>query len=222
MDPTLSIALLWIGFTATHLGLASLRVEPVLRGRLGDTGFLAFYSAVALAFFVPLVWVYFDHRHAGAWLWQLSVGSGLRAVLYLAMGLAVLVVVAGASNPSPASIAPGSSEVRGVYRITRHPVVIGTGMLMALHLVANGSSADLAFFGGFVLFAVLGAWHQDGRKLATAGDGFRRFHAETSFLPFARAGAWRGLLEVSPLAWGVSLLAVLGIRWLHPLGIWPH
>ena len=36
MSPTLSIVLLWAAFTATHLGLASARVEPKLRAKLGN------------------------------------------------------------------------------------------------------------------------------------------------------------------------------------------
>ncbi len=222
MHPTVWILVLWFAFTATHLGLASVRVEPALRERLGPGPFLGLYSLVALVFFVPLMWIYFGNRHAGEWMWFVPVGPGLRVVLYALMTLAVVVVVAGVLNPSPASIAPGSGAVRGVYRITRHPVVLGTGLLMALHVLPNASLADLAFFGGFVAFTVLGAWHQDARKLAGGDATFRDFHAATTFLPFARPSAWRGLLEIPPLPWAISLAAVLGMRWLHPNGLWPH
>jgi len=60
------ILLLWAAFTATHLGLASVRVEPRLRAKLGDGPFLGLYSLVALAIFIPLVWIYLANRHAGA------------------------------------------------------------------------------------------------------------------------------------------------------------
>ncbi|MDX1648653.1 MAG: NnrU family protein, partial [Myxococcota bacterium] len=85
MRETVWIVLLWIGFTATHLGLASRRVEPALERRLGRAAFLGLYSLVAFALFVPLVWIYFDHRHAGPWLWFVPVGPGLRIVLYAVM-----------------------------------------------------------------------------------------------------------------------------------------
>ena len=85
MSATATIAALWIVFTATHLGLASVRVEPGLRKRLGDSGFLGLYSVVALASFVPLCSVYFGNRHADGWLWQVSVGPGTRVALYLGM-----------------------------------------------------------------------------------------------------------------------------------------
>lgn len=223
MTPTLWILLLWLVFIGGHLGLASVRVEPVLKEKLGEPAFLGLYSLVALASFVPLCWIYFDNRHAGEWLWHVPVGPVLRVALYVAMGLALLLLVAGVLRPSPASIGagPASGEVRGALRITRSPLVLGTGLLMALHLIPNASTADVAFFGGFTVFAFLGAWHQDARKLAYEVQGFAEFHARTAFWPFARGG-WRGLTELGALVWLVTAVAFLGIRWLHPLPLWPH
>jgi uncharacterized membrane protein len=219
MSPTLSIALLWLAFTATHLGLASVRVEPKLRARLGDVGFLVLYSAVALALFVPLVTIYFGNRHAGPWLWVVPVGPVLRALLYLGMTLGVILAVGSLLRPSPASLVPNApSEVRGVYRVTRHPLVLGLALVWALHLVPNASTADVAFFGGFVLFSLAGARHQDARKLAAGDPKFREFHAATSFLPFGRGAS--GLAELPPLVVALGVVAALGIRWLHG-SLWP-
>jgi uncharacterized membrane protein len=216
------VLLLWIGFTATHLGLASVRVEPRLRARMGDLPFLGLYSAVALAFFVPLVWFYFGHRHQGDPLWVVSVGPVLRVVLYAAMTVAVALVLAGVLRPSPASIAPGEARVEGAFRVTRHPLVLGVGLLMLLHTIPFGYPTDLAFFAGFVVFTLAGAWHQDRRKLRAGSDAFRAFHAGTRFLPFSGGtAALRGLAEIPLWIWGAAVAAALAIRWIHPLGIWP-
>lgn len=221
MTETVWIVLLWIAFTATHLGLASTRVEPALRARLGRAGFLGLYSLVAFAIFVPLMWVYFGHRHAGPWLWFVPVGPGLRVVLYAVMTFGVILVAGSLARPSPAAIVPGEAAPRGVYRITRHPMVMGLAVVFGAHLVPNGSAADVAFFGGFVVFSLLGAWHQDARKLAGGEEAFRRFHAETSFLPFGRRGSLRGVREIPPAVVVAGVVAALGIRWLHG-SIWPH
>jgi uncharacterized membrane protein len=219
MSPTLSIALLWVAFTATHLGLASVRVEPKLRARLGDAGFVVLYSVVALALFAPLVTIYFGNRHAGPWLWVVPVGPVLRVLLYLGMTLGLILTVGSLLRPSPASLIPNApSEARGVYRITRHPLVLGLALVWALHLVPNASTADVAFFGGFVLFSLAGAWHQDARKLHAGDAKFRAFHAATSFLPFGRGVS--GLTDLPPLVVAIGVLAALGIRWLHG-SIWP-
>jgi uncharacterized membrane protein len=220
MSPTVSIVLLWIAFTATHLGLASVRVEPKLRAKLGDAGFLGLYSVVALALFVPLVTIYFGNRHAGPWLWTVEVGPVLRVLLYLGMTLGLILAVGSLLRPSPASLVPNApAEVRGVYRVTRHPLVLGLALIWALHLVPNASTADVAFFGGFLLFSLAGAWHQDARKLHAGDAKFREFHAATSFLPFGRGVA--GLADLPPLVIALGLLAALGVRWLHPGPLWP-
>jgi uncharacterized membrane protein len=221
MTVTHEIALLWAAFTATHLGLASVRVEPRLRAKLGDAAFLGLYSLVALAIFIPLVRVYFANRHAGAWVWSIEVGTPLRAALYAAMTLGVVMTIGAILRPSPAALAPGaSSEVAGLYRITRHPMVMGLVLLFALHLVPNASGADVAFFGGFVVFSLLGAWHQDARKLHAPPPGFREFHERTAFLPFARAGWLQGVREIPALVWLLGIAASGLARWFHPRGLW--
>lgn len=221
MSTAVALSLLWLGFIGTHIALADDKVEPGLRARLTDQGFLGVYSLVAFAFFVPLVWIYWTNRHAGEWLWVVSLGPVARGLLYATMTFALGLLVAGSVRPTPASVAPGEASVEGATRITRHPVVMGIGLLMGLHVIPNGNTADLAFFGGFVALGLVGAWHQDKRKLAYGDPAFLEFHAATAFLPFAGKGSLRGLAEIPVWVWAVSLLAMLGMRWLHPGGIWP-
>ena len=221
MSPTASIVLLWTAFTTTHLGLARVSVEPRLRARLGDTGFLGLYSLVALALFIPLMTIYFSNRHAGPWLWVITVGPVLRVLLYLGITLGIVLTVGSLIRPSPASIVPGgSAEVQGVYRVTRHPFVLGLAIVWTLHLIPNASTADVAFFGGFLVFSFLGAWHQDARKLFAGEATFRGFHAGSSFLPFWRGG-FGALAQIPPLVWALGVAAAIGIRWLHG-SLWPH
>jgi uncharacterized membrane protein len=220
MSPTVSIVLLWAAFIATHLGLASVRVEPKLRTRLGDVAFLGLYSVVALAIFVPLMTIYFGNRHAGPWLWLVTVGPVLRALLYLGMTLGLVLAVGSLLRPSPASLVPNApAEVRGVYRVTRHPLVLGLALIWALHLIPNASTADVAFFGGFLAFSLAGARHQDQRKLHAGDAKIREFITATSFLPFGRG--FGGLADLPPLVIALGVVAALGVRWLHPGPLWP-
>jgi len=126
-------------------------------------------------------------ERGGALLWAVVLSPWLRGLLYAGITAAFVLVVAGATTPSPLAVTGGPPEPRGVQRITRHPVFMGIGLWALLHLVPNGYASDVAFFGGFVLFALLGSWHQDRRKLATAAEAFRSFHAGTAFLPFTAA-----------------------------------
>lgn len=208
---------LWLLFAATHMGLSSQRLRPRLVAALGARAFLGLYSLVALAIFVPLVASYFAHKHAGPFLWYLGASPAVRWPVYAGMGVAFVLTLGGLLTPSPASLGGGRLELRGVLRLTRHPVFMGVGLFGLLHLVAaRVNAAELAFFGSFPLFALLGCRHQDRRKLASAGPAFARFHAATSFLPFAGPGRWLGLSEM-PLAIALGVAAALLVRlYVHP------
>jgi uncharacterized membrane protein len=212
----LAIAALWLLFAATHMGLASRSLRPRLVAALGPRGYQGLFSLVALASFVPLVSLYFRSQHAGPHLWYLGQHAGVRWLGYAGMALALTLMLGGLLRPSPAGMVPGRAEVKGILRVTRHPLFMGAGIFGLVHLlVANLNAAELAFFAGFPLFAVLGCRHQDQRKLAGGDESYRRFCAETPFLPFGRAGALQGLRE-SPLALALGVGAAVLLRWFHP------
>jgi len=216
MSPAITIALLWLAFAVTHMGLSSLPVRSRLVARLGTGLFQGLYSLIALAIFVPLVRTFFAHKHVGRWLWVVERGPALRWPMYVGMAVAFVLLVAGLVRPSPAGIVPGEARVDGVYRLTRHPTFMAIAIFGALHCIPNSSAADVAFFGGGALFALVGAWHQDRRKLALGVPGFREFHAATPFLPFTGPETLRGLRELSPVVVAVGFLATGLVRWFHP------
>src|SRR5262249_15115114 len=152
------------------------------------------------------------HKHAGPWLWHLPPGPALRWVVYVGMATAFVLLVAGQLRPSPAAVVPGDPTPRGVYRITRHPTLMALALFGLVHLIPNGTTTDVAFFGGFVVFALIGARHQDDRKLALDAPGFRGFHSTTPFLPFTGRDTLRGLREFSPVALVVGVLLAVVVR----------
>ena len=186
MDPTLGIALLWLAFTATHVGLSSLSLRPRLVATLGRVGFLG-----------------------------LPRGTVLGWTVYLGMGLAFVLLVSSLMRPSPAGVVPGETTPRGVDRITRHPMVMAFVVYALFHLLPNGSSADLTFFGGFAVFALIGAAHQDQRKLVAGPPGYREFYERTPFLPFTGRETLAGLRELSPIAVTLGVALAVAIRWFH-------
>lgn len=205
------IAALWVLFAVTHMALSSQRLRPRLVDRLGARGFQALYSLVALAIFVPLVATYYDHKHAGPYLWNLAKLPGVGWLGYGLVGAALVLVVGGLAQPSPASIVPGPARVRGVARITRHPLLMGLALWALAHLLlAIVHASELAFFGGFVLFTIVGCDHQDQRKLATLGEGYRAWVDATPFLPFTRGGFVRGLVEMPMPA---VIVVGIGLAW---------
>lgn len=215
-DAAVIVVLLTL-LASSHMLLSSRMVRSRLAGRLGETGFLVAYSIIALAFFVPLFYHYFTHRHLGPQLWVVPDSEAVGLLLGLANTTGLVMLAAGLQDPGPGSFM-GKPHVApsGVYRITRHPVFMGVTVMALAHTIANGHATDVAFFGGLAVFSIVGCRHQELRKL-TAGDStYRRFYAATSFLPFTRRGAVRGVMELPPIAVIIGIVVALVARCLHP------
>jgi uncharacterized membrane protein len=218
MDATARILALWIAFGATHIGLSSAPLRSRLVSALGERGFGALYSLVSFATFVPLVWVYMVNRHTGPQLWYLGGLPGVRWIAYLGMGFALVLIAAGVARPSPLAMGKGDPKVAGILRITRHPVFMGMGLFGLFHLFAAPVNAsELAFFGGFPLFVLLGALHQDRRKLLTGDEALGSFHRDTPFLPFPRPAASAAALREDGIAALIGVVVAVVLRALHPM-----
>jgi uncharacterized membrane protein len=215
MAATIVILILWLGFAGSHLVLSSTQVRALLVERFGEDRFRLLYSLLALAFFIPLVWVYFTHKHAGWWLWGTPRGALMFWTVSLGMAVAFVLLVAGLARPSPASIAPGDPITNGVYRITRHPVFMALAIFGLMHLLANGSAADIVFFGGFVVFSLVGGRHQDQRKLASDDARYSGFYAATPFLPFTGSATLQGIKELHPAVLATAIVLTVIVRYFH-------
>lgn len=215
-DPVICIAGWWLAFAFTHMVLSSSIVRPGLVARLGEGPFAGLYSLVALACFIPLVRSYFTNKHAGPWLWSLAMGPALEWAVYIGMGAALVLVVAGLATPSPAmSVGTSNKEPAGVLLLTRHPVFMGLGLFGLLHLLPNGAAADLAFFGGFPLFAVIGARHQDHRKMVDGPHGYASFCEQTPFLPFTGGRTIEGIRGINRVVVLLGISTTLLLRHFH-------
>ena len=211
------IVVLLLLFASSHMLLSSRKIRARLVARLGAMRFQAAYSIVALVFFLPLLYYYFTHLHAGPLLWSVPDSGAVEFVLVLANVIGFVMAVAGVMTPGPASLTGvPTDEPRGVHRITRHAVFMGMGIWALAHAISNGYASDVAFFGGIVVFVLVGSWHQDRRKLAGDDPRFERFHAATAFIPFTGRDALRGLMELPPLAAIIGVAVALVARYFHP------
>ncbi|MGH7857332.1 MAG: NnrU family protein, partial [Candidatus Binatia bacterium] len=195
----------------THTVLTHPPIRSALVARLGVGPFQGLFSLVAFATFVPLVWTFFANRPSTA----MPLPSLLDAPRFwptmLLMAFAVVLLVVGFVQPSPFSIgAHQEPRASGVLRITRHPVFMAAAILGAAHLLVNHTDLDRAFFGGLLVYSLLGSAHQEWRKRREGGETLRRFYAETSFLPFVAIASGRNRLSLRelPLAGVGSAVAV--------------
>lgn len=222
MKPALGVALFWLAFAGSHVGLSTRRIRARLVERLGAAGFFALFSAVAAVTFAALVRFYALHRFAGAAGPALGVAhEGVRALLSgLAFaGIALSLASLGAYPASPYALGSANvREPRGLERVSRHPFFAGMALFGAAHALLATRLAGAVFFGALAVYAVAGAAHQDRRFLAERGEAHARWLAATSFVPFAAIAAGRQRLVWRELPWGAlgaSLLAAWALRLAH-------
>jgi uncharacterized membrane protein len=215
----LTIVALWLLFAATHIAFSSLTLRPRLVGVLGNVGFQAAYSLIALATFVPMVTIYFQNKHAGAMFWSIGATPPVEALVTVVMTLALVILVAGFFAPNPSMMGPkekGPILVTGVNYVTRHSMFMAVGLFGLVHLIPNGFASDIAFFAGFPIFAVIGCMHQDARKLVTDEKGYTDFHAATPLIPFTGKNTLQGLREIPPLGYALGIGIAAALRFFHP------
>ena len=215
-------------FVASHLGLSHPPVRNRIVERIGEQGFLGFYSAVSLVMLIAMITAY---AHASHYVYLWVPGHGLRHLPLLFMPLAFILIAGGMANPNPSAVGMENSldqpnPVRGVLRITRHPVMWGMMLWSAVHILANGDLASLLFFGGFLLTAGLGSLHLDQRMALSQGERWQHFAAVTSYVPFAaiirgrQSWSWREMLRPVLLGLGISVILFTSHSWLF--GVRPY
>jgi uncharacterized membrane protein len=221
MEPALRVALLVLLFAGTHIGLASGRLRSALFARLGEMGFNALFSVVAVVTFGVLIHEYAAHRFEGAPGLGLAGVTGVRpaamALIVLGVTLAVAGVIVFPGSPM-ALFADASAPPRGLARITRHPFLVGMTLVGAGHALIASRLVGTVAFAGLALFASAGAWHQDRKLLRLRGRPYAAYAAATSGVPFValfrgrQTLAWR---ELPFGALGAGLLAAVGLRAVH-------
>ena len=209
-------------FVGTHFLLSHPLRAPLVR-RAGERGFLLLYSAVAAATLGWLIWAYL-RQPARAPLWP--VGDGLWAAA-TAMMLVASVFFVGSLVGNPALVDPTGaakpvSEARGVFAVTRHPMMWGFALWGTAHIAVYPDPANAVLAGSIVLLALVGARLQDAKKAALEPERWAEWERRTSWWPFAAIAGGRarfGGFRAHDLGGGVVLW--LAASWAHlPLAGW--
>jgi uncharacterized membrane protein len=222
-DPVLSVALAWLFFAGTHIGMASAPVRGPLAARLGEIGFAVLFSLVASVGFALLCYVYSQASDLGPAGLALGANPWIRWPLMALSVLGIVCVVgslagypAGAYAIGKAGQQPGP---RGFERITRHGFAVGTSMVGLSHALLATRMSGTVFFTALFVFGIVGSIHQDAKLLARNPSVHGPYMAQTSLLPFVAILSGRGRLvlsELRPLAVVLGLLAAWGLREAHP------
>ena len=225
MDGTGQVLAAAVAFVGTHFALSHPLRTPLV-ARLGERGFAGLYALVAAA---TLIWLILAYRAAPptAPLW--AVGDGLWALVSLVM-LVASVLLMGSLIGNPAMPGPPGelpAEAKGVFAVTRHPMMWGFALWGLCHIAVFPVAANIIVAGAITVLALVGARLQDAKKERLQPDRWRAWEAKTSYWPFAAIAAGRarfGGFRPHDIAGGVVIW--LAATWAHiPLagmaaGVW--
>ena len=191
------LILLSVLFFVTHLGMSHDPYRARLIEKLGEKPFMGVYSLVSFVTFGGAIWVFVGHRGMGPELWDLP--AWFIPLVYALMLFGFSLLALSVTTPSPAGMKPGAMEVRGVLRITRHPMNMGFACFGLAHVLANGFLGDIFFFGSLFAVGFFGPYHQDRRKARELGAPYLEFQKKTSIFPFAAIVSGKTRLEPGEL-----------------------
>jgi len=223
------LTLALFAFVGTHFALSHPLRAPLV-ARLGTGAFQGVYSLVA---FATMAWVAHAFREApyGQTLW--AVGDTLWAIATALMFLGAILFV-GSLIGNPALPAPGASKAaaqpaRGVFAITRHPMMWSFAIWSVVHVLVSPRVPVVILSGAIAFLALFGAAGQDVKKAKLMGASWRDWTTRTAFFPFAGQFAgrigWAGAWPCTTAIVGGTLLW-LAATWAHPVlgapiaGLW--
>lgn len=209
-----------VAFVGSHFAMSHPLRGPMV-GMLGNTGFQLVYSLVSAA---TLVWVYLAFRAAPPA--DLPPPGDVEWAIATLITLPAMVLFAGSLIGNPALPLPGAekqarAEPKGVFTITRHPMMWGFALWALSHILLHWSWRTTITATAIGLLALVGARLQDRKKAVLMGEAWLEWESKTSYWPrlgnLARAGA---------LPWTLGLIFFVFFTWLHmpfgniPAGIW--
>jgi uncharacterized membrane protein len=183
---------------------------------VGAGPFQGIYSLVALITFGLMIYFY---RIIGREppQWDLGLAGWIAGTALMWIG-SILFVGSFMGNPAlPGARLSRGAEPRGVFSITRHPMMWGFAIWAGVHLALVAMPKALVFDGAILLLAIAGSAGQDAKKRKLMGERFHEWTMKTAFIPFSRGVSYPGAVAVV----GGTLLFLIA-TWLHPMpaGIW--
>ncbi len=214
------LALAAILFVAGHFAVSSTGLRPWLLARLGELPYRGLYSLMALGLLAWTVVAYGAAPFVEVW----SPPSWLAGVPLVVMPFALLLLVAGVSQPNATAVAaPAAARKaapRGIFAVTRHPVMWGIGLWALAHLAANGDGASMILFAALAFLALAGTRAIEARKARDWGADWPAFAAASSNLPLLALVQGRAKFALADLGWWRIALAL--VLYAVLIGAHPH
>lgn len=221
MTPLVQLEVAAAAFVGTHFLLSHPLRKPLV-GALGEKAFLGVYSLVALA---TLVWMVLAARAVPAEAPQWQAGTAAWVIASLLMWLGSILFV-GSHRGNPALPHPDGppqipAEPRGVFKVTRHPMMWAFALWAVVHAIVNATPSGLVLAEAIFALAIVGSLLQDMKKRARLGSAWKQWERKSPFVPFGKGFAWPG--NVAVIGGTLLYLAATyahGALGYRPAGFW--
>jgi len=214
LTPQAALTLSAIAFVGMHFLLSHPLRRPVI-GAFGEGAFRIIYSLAALITFGAMIH-YYSAIGREPPLWATGDALWLAATLLMWIG-SILLVGSFVGNPALVGAAGPKGGPKGVFAITRHPMMWSFAIWAGVHLALIAMPKALVFDGAIILLALGGSAAQDAKKRQLMGEDWHDWTAETVFFPFTR-----GVANPGAVALAGGTLLFFAATWLHPIpaGFW--
>lgn len=214
MDGSLVLLASAGAFVGTHFMLSHPLRRPLV-GALGEKGFLALYSVLAFATLGAIAWAY-PRAPETAPLW--NVGDGIWALATVLMLVASVMLLGSlVRNPAmPGATNAASAQARGVYAITRHPMLWAFAIWGLVHILVYPVTRNIIVAVAIIVLSLVGAALQDRKKAGLDPEGWPAWQGRTSYWPFAAILQGRARFG----GFGAHALGGGVVLWL--LATWAH
>ena len=208
-----------VAFVGTHFLLSHPLRKPLVAA-IGPGGFQGVYSLVAA---LTMAWLVISYQAAPttAPLWPAgdAIWAAATIVMLLASVLLLGSFIRNPAFPGPARPAP---EPRGVYAVTRHPMLWSFALWGACHIAVYPVAKNIVVALAVIVLSLVGAALQDSKKRALQPAMWPVWEQRTSYWPFAAIMSGRtGLRGFGMHAVGGGLVVWLVATWAHlPLAGW--
>ncbi len=227
-DPAMTRLAVAAGFwIALHVVLAGSPLRWAIAGKIGENGFRGLFSILSAIGIVWLAIAYRGATSAESFYGLRLIETWMLWVPPVIMAPALVLFVGSLTVPNPTMVmgerllaARDAEPARGVLRVTRHPMLWSFLLWAASHLVANGDLASYLLFGCIMIVAAAGMGSIDRKQSRRDPEGWKRFAAVTSVVPFAAIIAGKNRLVLEEIGWSrIGLAAALWVALvaLHPL-----
>jgi uncharacterized membrane protein len=205
-----------VAFVASHF-LLSHPLRTALVRAIGEKGFLAAYSLIAILTFGWMIMAY-SRAPVSTPLWPAgdALWAAVTAVMLIASILLMGSLIRNPALPAGSGGAAFPETARGVYAVTRHPMMWSFALWGLCHIAVFPVARNIVLALAIIVLALVGAALQDRKKQRLQPDLWPEWESKTSYLPFAAIAAGRARLG----GFGMHALAGGVVVWL--VATWAH